>query len=192
VLGEATVAVGAAASARVDAGVVVAAVLGVVVAGALWWMYFDIVAIVAERRLTKATEGRERNEIARDSYSYLHLPMVAGIALVSLGLKKTIADVGDPLELVPAAAMLGGGALYLLAHVAFRWRNVHRFNGQRVVCAAALLIVLLVAAELRPPSLATLGILAGLLSALILYEATHFAELRDRIRHQLSREGIAS
>ena len=63
---------------EVDAGVVVAAVLGVAVAGALWWLYFDVVALVAERRLTNAAEGRERNEIARDSFSYLHLPMVAG------------------------------------------------------------------------------------------------------------------
>jgi hypothetical protein len=48
-----------------------------------------------------------------------------------------------------------------------------------------------VVAEVRPPSLATLGILAALLSALISYEATHFAELRERIRHQLAREGAA-
>jgi low temperature requirement protein LtrA len=191
-LGESIVAIGAGASVGVGAGVVAAAVLGVVVAAALWWLYFDVVAIVAARRLAKATEGRERNEIARDSYSYLHLPMVAGIALVALGLKRTLAHVEDPLGLVPAAAMLGGGALYLLAHIAFRWRNIHRFNGQRLVCAAALLALLVVEAELHPPSLATLAIFAALLSALILYEATHFAELRERIRHQLAREETAS
>jgi low temperature requirement protein LtrA len=190
-LGESIVAIGAGASVGVGAGVVAAAVLGVVVAAALWWLYFDVVAIVAARRLAKAAEGRERNEIARDSYSYLHLPMVAGIALVALGLKRTLAHVEDPLGLVPAAAMLGGGALYLLAHIAFRWRNIHRFAGQRLVCAAALLALLGVEAELHPPSLATLAIFAALLSALILYEATHFAELRERIRHQLAREGTA-
>ena len=116
-------------------GVVAAAVLGIVVVGALWWLYFDIVAIVAQRRLSKAAEGRERNEIARDSYSYLHFPMVAGIALVAVGMKKTLAHVDDPLGIVPAAAMLGGTAMYLLAHVAFRWRNIHRFSPQRLICA---------------------------------------------------------
>jgi low temperature requirement protein LtrA len=191
-LGESIVATGAGASGGVGAGVVAAAVLGIVVAAALWWLYFDVVAIVAARRLAKASEGRERNEIARDSYSYLHLPMVAGIALIALGLKKTLAHVGEPLELVPAAAMLGGAAMYLLAHIAFRWRNIRRFNSQRLVCAAALLLVLLVVAELRPPALATVAILAALLSALIVYEARHFAELRERIRHQLAREGTAS
>jgi low temperature requirement protein LtrA len=181
-LGESIVAIGVGAQAGVDAGVVAAAVLGIAVAGALWWLYFDVVALVAERRLTKAAEGRERNEIARDSYSYLHLPMVAGIVLLALGLKKTLGHVGDPLEIEPATALLGGAALYLVAHVAFRYRNVHRFSGQRVVCAALLDALLPAAVEL--PALATLAIVAALLSVLIAYENRRFAELRDRLRHQ--------
>ncbi len=189
-LGESIVAVGAGATAGVDAGVVGAAVLGTMVAGALWWMYFDVVAIVAERRLVKAREGRERNEIARDSYSYLHFPMVAGIALIAVGLKRTLGHVGEPLGLVPAAAMLGGAAMYLLAHVAFRWRNIHTLNRQRLVCAVLLCAMLLGEVALKPPSLATLGALAALLSLLIVYEATRFADTRDRIRHQLARGSV--
>jgi len=191
-LGESIVAIGAGTSAGVDAGVIAAAVLGIVVAGALWWLYFDVVAIVAARRLAKAAEGRERNGVARDSYSYLHFPMVAGIALVAVGLKKTLAHVDDPLGLVPAAAMLGGGVLYLLAHVAFRWRNIHTLNRQRLLCAGLLGALLLAEVALKPPALATLAALAALLGALILYEALRFAELRDRIRHQLARESVPS
>jgi low temperature requirement protein LtrA len=185
-LGESIVAIGVGAGSNVDAGIVVAAVLGTAVAAGLWWLYFDVVALVAVRRLSNAAEGRERNEIARDSFSYLHFPMVAGIVLLALGLKKTLAHVDDPLKLVPAVATLGGTALYLLAHVAFRWRNVHRFNGQRLLCALALLALIPVAVEL--PAVATLGIIVALLVALIAYEAVHFAELRDRMRHQLARE----
>ena len=48
--------------------------------------------------------------------------MVAGIVLLALGLKKTLEHTDEELELVPATALLGGTALYLLAHVAFRWR----------------------------------------------------------------------
>jgi hypothetical protein len=158
--------------------VVAAAVLGVVVVAAFWWLYFDVVAIVAERRLLKASEGRERNEIARDSYSFLHLPMVAGIALVAVGLKKTLGEVGDPLGLIPAAAMLGGAATYLVAHVAFRWRNLHTLNRQRLLCATLLLAMLLLEVAVEPPSLVTLAALAALLVALIAYEALRFAELR--------------
>jgi low temperature requirement protein LtrA len=185
-LGESIVAIGVGASGKVDLGVTVAAVLGVLVAAALWWLYFDVVALVAERRLTKAAEGRERNEIARDSFSYLHFPMVAGIVLLALGLKKTLADVGEPLDFVPALATLGGTALYLLAHVAFRWRNVHRFSSCRLLCAVALLAFLPAAVDL--PALVTISVLAAALTVLIAYESVRFAELRDRLRHQLVTE----
>jgi low temperature requirement protein LtrA len=117
-LGESIVAIGVGAEVGVDAGVVAAAVLGIAIAATLWWLYFDVVARVAEQRLTRAAAGREQNEMARDSYSFLHLPMVAGIVLLALGLKKTLGDVADPLKLVPAVATLGGTAMYLLAHVA--------------------------------------------------------------------------
>ncbi len=184
-LGESIVAIGVGAKTVIGAGIVAAAVLGVVVTAALWWVYFDVVAIVAGRRLARAEEGRERNEIARDSYSYLHFPMVAGIALIAVGIKRTIGHVDDPLKLIPAAALLGGAALYLLAHVAFRLRNMRTLNRRRLVCAIVLLALLPAGAAL--PALVTLGILAALLSALIAYEALRYAEVRDRVRHQPAR-----
>src|SRR5256884_1204632 len=188
-LGESIVAIGVGAGSGVDAGIVAAAVLGTAVAAELWWLYFDIVALVAARRLSNAAEGRERNEIARDSFSYLHFPMVAGIVLLALGLKKTLGHVDDPLKLVPATALLGGTALYLLAHVAFRWRNVHRFSAPRLLAAIVLLALLPAAVEL--PALATLGIAAALLAALIAYETVRFAELRERLGRQVSHEPVA-
>jgi low temperature requirement protein LtrA len=188
-LGESIVAIGVGAEAGIDAGVVAAAVLGTAVAAELWWLYFDIVALVAQRRLENAAEGRERNEIARDSFSFLHFPMVAGIVLVALGLKKTLGHVEDPLKIEIAVALLGGAALYLLAHVAFRWRNVHRFSTQRVAAAAVLLALLPAALEL--PALATVALLVAVLAVLIVYETVHFAELRDRLRHQLAQQPAA-
>jgi len=185
-LGEAIVAIGVGAGAVVDAGVVAAAVLGITVAAALWWLYFDVVALVAERRLVRATVGREQNEMARDSYSYLHFPMIAGVVLLALGLKKTLADVEEPLKVVPAAALLGGTAIYLLAHVAFRLRNLRTLNKQRLLSAAVLLALVPATDEL--PALATLSILAAVLTTLIAYEALRFAAARDRVRHELARE----
>jgi low temperature requirement protein LtrA len=187
-LGESIVAIGVGAGTEVDEGVVAAAVLGIAIAAALWWLYFDVVARVAERRLSTAAVGREQNELARDSYSYLHFPMVAGIVLGALGLKKTLEHVGDPLDVVPATALLGGMAVYLLAHVANRLRNLHTLNKQRLLCAVVLVALIPAAVEL--PALATLAILAAVLSALIAYEAIRFAEARDRIRHQLAREAV--
>jgi low temperature requirement protein LtrA len=182
-LGESIVALGVGAKPTIDAGAVTAAVLGVVVAAALWWVYFDVTALVAERRLSSTEEGRERNEMARDSYSYLHLPMVAGIALLAVGLKLTLERVGEPLKLVPTVALLGGAALYLLAHVAFRLRNVHTLSGRRLVCAIALLALVPITIALGISSLATLALLALALTLLIAYEALRFADARDRVRH---------
>jgi len=188
-LGESIVAIGVGVVGGIDAGVVAAAVAGTVVAAALWWLYFDVVALVAQRRLARAAPGREQNAIARDAYSFLHFPMVAGIVLIALGMKKTIGDVDEPLKLVPAAALLGGTGLYLLAHVAFRLRNLHTLNKQRLVCA--ILLVALVPLALEIAALATLAVAALLLSALIAYEAIRFADARDRIRHQLAREAVS-
>ncbi len=184
-LGESIVALGVGARAVIDADVVLAAVLGVIVAATLWWVYFDVTALVAERRLSNAKEGRERNELARDSYSYLHFPMVAGIALLAVGLKVTIEHDGDDsLKLVPTAALLGGAAAYLLAHVAFRLRNVQSLSGRRLVCALVLLALVPVTLALKTSSLETLAILAAVLSLLIVYEVTRYADVRERVRHQ--------
>jgi low temperature requirement protein LtrA len=185
-LGESIVAIGVGAEHGVTTGIVVAACLGIVVAAALWWLYFDIVALVAQRRLSNASPGRERNTVARDSFSYLHFPMVAGIVLVALGLKKTLEHVDEPLKLVPAAALLGGLAVYLVAHVLFRYRNVHRFSWQRLL--AAVLLVALLPAAVELAALGTLAIAAAMLVALLAYETWRFAELRDRLRHQLANE----
>ena len=133
--------------------------------------------------MTNAAEGRERNEIARDSYSYLHLPMVAGIVLLALGLKKTLEHVEDPLKSVPAFAMYGGVALYLLAHVAFRLRNIHTLNTQRLVVAGILLALYPLAVEL--PALASLGVVVAVLWTLIAYETIHFGQRRNELRQKL-------
>jgi low temperature requirement protein LtrA len=185
-LGESIVAIGVGAAAAVDAGVVAAATLGIAIAAALWWLYFDVVALLAQRDLSRMVEGRERNERARDSYSYLHFPMVAGIVLLALGLKKTLGSVGDSLELVPAAALLGGTAIYLLAHVAFRLREVHTVNKHRLACAVLLIALLPAAVEL--PALVTLAVIFAALTALIGYESVRFAGSRERVRHQLASE----
>ena len=69
--------------------IIVGAVLGLTVAGCIWWAYFDVVSIVAERVLRRAA-GEERARMARDAYSYLHLPMIAGIVLVALGIEQVL------------------------------------------------------------------------------------------------------
>src|SRR5918999_1382533 len=179
-LGESIVAIGVGASGlEIGAGVVLAAILGMVLAAGLWWAYFDYVALAAERRLIRA-QGHERATLARDSYSYLHLPMVAGIVLVALGVKKTLAHVGDPLGIIPAVALCGGVALYLLGHNAFRLRDVGSLSIPRLA-ATAISLTLIPAAEWMP-ALITLAAMATLLVALAAYETYHLPEPRRKSR----------
>ena len=179
-LGESIVAIGAGVSGvDLDAALIAGAVFGVILSAALWWAYFDVVAIAAQHRFMQ-TRGHARIQMARDSYSYIHLPLIAGIVLVALGVKKTLGDVDEPLKTVPAVAMFGGMALYYGAHLAFRWRNLHSLNRERFATALVCLALIPVATEVD--SLVALGGAAALASLLIAYEALSHAEARRRLR----------
>ena len=179
-LGESIVAIGVGASGMdLGPGVILAACLGVAVAAALWWAYFDYVVLLAERRLSLAP-GPERARLARDSYSYLHLLMVAGIVFVAFGVKQTLAHVGEPLGTIPAVALCGGVALYLLGHSAFRLRDVGSVSVPRL--AAAILSLAIIPLGMRTPAIVTLGILAALLCALVFFETVYWRDGRRKLR----------
>ena len=180
-LGESIVAIGVGAHEHVDWGIAAAAALALVLAACLWWAYFDVTAIVAGRFLERAEPGREQNRIARDSYSYLHFPMVAGIALLAVGLRETLAGTANGLGVVSSFAMLGGAAAFLLALLAFRLRNVGTWSVRRLLTALGLLAA--VALHGVVSALGLLAIATGLLVAMISYEALRYAEARDRVRH---------
>jgi low temperature requirement protein LtrA len=179
-LGESIVAVGVGAS-GVGLGpwVIVAAVLGIALAAALWWAYFDLLMLTAERRLSEA-RGEERARLARDSYSYLHLPMVGGIIFAGLGIEQTLAHVGNPLDTIPAVALCGGVALYLLGHNAFRLRDEGSVSVPRLV--VTILCLALIGVAVSVPSLITLAILTVLLCGLVALETATSREFRRELR----------
>jgi low temperature requirement protein LtrA len=179
-LGESIVAIGiGAAGIELGPTVVLAAILGIVLACALWWAYFDVVAVVARKKLVEA-RGHERARLARDAFSYLHLPMFAGIVLVALGLKKVLAHVSDPLATVPAAALCGGVALYLLSHDAIRYRSVRSVNSRRILAAA--MAAALIPAATRVDAVVSVALVAAVCVTLLAYETIRHREARARIR----------
>jgi low temperature requirement protein LtrA len=183
-LGESIVAIGVGASGNLDLGIGSAAVLGVFLAAALWWAYFDVVALISARRLGEAEPGRVQNELARDSYSYIHLLMVAGIVLVAFGMKVTIGHHGDELAYVPASALLGGLSLYLLGLVAFRYRHVRTLNRHRFGLALVLLFLIPVATAV--PALVALAAAVLLVWAMIAYEHRGYGPGRQDLRREAS------
>ena len=179
-LGESMIAIGLGAGFEVDAGVLAAAALGIVVVSALWWLYFDVAAIMERTRIMQAT-GLELHRLALHAYSYCHLPMIAGIVLFALGLKTTVGHVGEHLDTVPAVALCGGAALYLLAHVASLLRTTGRVFRRRTI--GALVLLALIPAAVALPALAALALVSAVCSLIVAYEAIRHREHRVVLRH---------
>ncbi len=177
-LGESIIAIGV--GVNLVTRVIVAAALGLVVISALWWLYFDVAAIFARSRLTQAS-GIAQAQLARDAYSYLHLPMVAGIVLFAFGLKTTLSHVSDDLGTVPAVGLCGGASLYLLGHVASLWRSTGRIFRRRTM--AGIVLLALIPAALYIPALWALALVSAVCSLVVAYEAIHRRESRARVRH---------
>jgi low temperature requirement protein LtrA len=190
-LGESIVAIGVGVTGvTLTVGVVTAATLAIVSLAALWWAYFDVYAVMGEREL-RAVSGAARVRFARDHYSYLHLPMIAGVVLFALGLKKTVEHVDEPLDLVPAAALCGGVALYFFAHVLMRLRSVQVIRRQRgrhpgwfgvgrPTATVAALALVPVAVEVE--ALTALALVTAVCVALIVYDVVHYREERAQVR----------
>ena len=186
-LGESIIAIGVgAAGLPIDAGTISAALLGITVACALWWSYFDWTVFVAQARLREA-QGVERAVLARDLFSYLHLPMVAGIVLFAFGQKQTLAHVGDRLDVVAAFGLCGGLALYFGAHVAERLRIGGGWGHGRPTATVALVALIPIATFV--PSLLALALATSVCVALIAYERLRYPYARAWIR---SRRGAFS
>jgi len=181
-IGESLVAVGLGArDERLHGDVIVAALLGLLVAMSFWLAYFDFFTIRG-RQLLDERSGEERIAIARDIYTYLHLPMVAGIVLFAFAVKSALKHLGDELGTIEAFALCGGSALYLFAYVALRFRVSRSVRGGRL--AAGIACVLLIPVATVVPALAALALVAAVWVALHAYELIWWREERAQLRAQ--------
>jgi low temperature requirement protein LtrA len=179
-LGESLVAIGlGAAGTGLSIGVIVAAVLGLVVATSFWLAYFDFFSIRGLQMLADRT-GAHRTALARDAYTYLHLPMVVGIVFFAFAIKATLAQVGDELDTIPAVGLCVGPSLYLFAFVALRVRVARTLGRGRFV--AAVVCALLFPAAIALPALVSLALVAAVWVALHAYEIIWWREERARTR----------
>jgi low temperature requirement protein LtrA len=179
-IGESLIAIGLGARGTgLGTGEIVAAVLGLVVTTSFWLAYFDFFAIRGEQLLT-GRSGVERTALARDVYTYLHLPMVAGIVLFAFAMETTLAHVRDELDTVAAVGLCGGPALYLFAYVALRLRVSRTVGRGRFV--AAVLCSLLMPVAVVVPALVALALVAAVWVALHVYELVWWREARAQTR----------
>jgi low temperature requirement protein LtrA len=78
---------------------------------------------------------------AADAYSYLHLLIVAGIIIFAVGVRFAVLSAADSLDAAARLALCGGAALYLLGHLAFRWRMLGQVAWTKAVAAAAMMVL---------------------------------------------------
>jgi low temperature requirement protein LtrA len=178
-IGESLIAIGLGARGTgLGTGVIVTAVLGFVVATSFWLAYFDFFPIRGQQMLADRT-GPQRIALARDVYTYLHLPMVAGIVLFAFAMKTTLAHFGDKLDTISALGLCGGPALYLFAYVGLRLRVARTLGRGRfvaAVCAALTPVAIVV------PALVSLTLVAAVWVALHAYEFIWWREARAQTR----------
>jgi low temperature requirement protein LtrA len=173
-LGESIVVTGTTASGlHIDAARAAAIGVSFVISAALWWLYFDYVATIAQRRLATSDQS---GALARDAYTYIHTLMVAGIIVAAVGDAVLIARPGATARGVELAALAGGPALYLAGHVAFRRRMAGTWSNKRVSATAALVAAGLLGALM--PALACACLILAILITLI------FSELLSGHRRQ--------
>ncbi|AFK20117.1 low temperature requirement protein A [Haloferax mediterranei ATCC 33500] len=178
-LGESLIAIGIGAEEIPRTPTIIgAALLGITLVIALWWLYFDYIVLAAENRLSKET-GTDRTVLARDSYSYIHLLIVGSIIFVALGIEQTITHVGEPLGLIPAIAFCGGCGLYLFGHNAFRYRDHRTVSVLRLVVGIVAVALIPVATQVT--ALTALALLTALFVGLAVYE-TVWSDHRNRLR----------
>jgi low temperature requirement protein LtrA len=159
--------------------VIVAAVLGFAVTTSFWLAYFDFFTIRAHQLLADRS-GAERAALARDVYSYLHFPIVAGIVLFAFAMKTTLADVDGELATIPALALCGCPALYLFAFVALRVRVSAPLRSGRLI--AAIVFALLWPVAVVVPALVALTLVAIVWVGLHAYEIIWWREARAQTR----------
>ena len=191
-LGESIVAIGVGvAELPISWPIVVASALGLILASAMWWAYFDVSALLGEHALAQEP-AETRPRLGRNAFSYAHLPLVVGVVMVALGLKKVLEYVGDtekhtlldPLKGVGLVALVGGVAIYLLAHVVFKRLTVHTWSYIRLATAGLTLLAMPLMGKV--PAIGQLGIVAALLVTCLVVESVVHAETRRQIRAELA------
>ena len=175
-LGESIVVTGATASAGViDAAVAVAIAVSFLSSAAMWWLYFDYVASIAQRRLAASDES---GALARDAYTYVHVVLVAGIIVAAVGDAIVIEHPTATPSAAELATIAGGVALYLAGHLLFRLRMAGSWSPKRL--AALVAVVAVGVAGLALPALATAAAVLAVLVVLIVAETRAGARRRRR------------
>jgi low temperature requirement protein LtrA len=174
-LGEVIVALGAPIATRfeegtnLDGNTVVALAGAGLFAGLVWWSFFDRPSKALEHRHEQLDDGHARGRFARDVYTYLHFPLVAGIILATAGLEEVTLHPTDRLPTHFRWMLVVGLALFLVSVVGAVYRAFRRLAVERLI-AAAVLVVVAGLALAEADGLVVLFVVDALLLAMLVVE----------------------
>ncbi len=168
-LGEVLVTAGATATElRLDRETALAIIVSVGVACMLWWTYFAFIPEVGEHTL-RTTRGPDRAVVARDLFTFGHVPLMFGIVLYAVVVKHLVPQpeghlsVDDRWLLALSVVSFVGGLL------GFQFRVVRRLAPERVVAIAVIVAVCALGGRLAGLALvATVAVLLGVMQAITL------------------------
>jgi low temperature requirement protein LtrA len=149
-LGESVVAVGIGLGAiDLPAGRIVAALLGLALTAALWWLYFSGDDDRAEAALD-AARGEDKPWLALNAFGYAFVPILGGVVLVAAGLKLAVVRYNEPSTVAAAVFLAAGVAIYLGGLALFRWLIHVRSIAVRLVMAALALVTAFIGLRITP------------------------------------------
>jgi low temperature requirement protein LtrA len=90
---------------------------------AMWWIYFHKGAEAGSEKISKSAES---GRLARSAYTYLHLPIVAGIILSAVADDLVLAHPAGHSDLRTVACAIGGPLLFLVGTILFK-HNIRGF-----------------------------------------------------------------
>ncbi|MFE9690193.1 low temperature requirement protein A [Micromonospora sp. NPDC005806] len=157
--------------------------LSLVVVAVLWWRYFDIAGFAAEQALAQRSPAT-RSVLGRDAYSLIHVPMIIGLVLLALGLKRALSSVEPATayrwDALGVLVLYGGVLLYLLGLVALERATIRLLGRSPVLGIVLVTVTAPVAVHL--PTTGAVGLLAAVLTSMVLADLTVFRR-RHRSLH---------
>ena len=119
---------------------------------AMWWVYFHI---GAEAGAEHITHSEETGRFARLAYTYLHLPIVAGIVVTAVGDELLLAHPDGHSDIKATLSMIGGPLLFLIGTILFKRSIRGIFQLSHLIGIGLLLLLIPFAHSLSPLALST-------------------------------------
>ena len=139
---------------------------------AMWWLYFDVAAEVGTRTIAASSDpGR----VARLSYTYIHLLLVAGIILAAAADEFVLAHPTGHADAKTAIAIVGSAVLYLAGHTLFAWSIAGRVPAASLAGIVTALSLTPLATHVAPV------VLAGAVAAILIMVAALETRAKSRV-----------